>query len=79
MGLSLGFAVIPEELPILIKVVLAAGAQKLASKGLVIKKLKTAESLGRITTILSDKTGTLSAVLRVNVHVQLQPVCVSDV
>jgi P-type E1-E2 ATPase len=59
-GLSLAFASIPEELPILIKVILAIGSMRLSKVNLLVKRLKTAEALGGITTILTDKTGTLT-------------------
>ena len=60
MTLSLAFATIPEELPILIKAVLAVGAVQLSKSHILVKSLKTAESLGGISVILTDKTGTLT-------------------
>lgn len=60
MSLSLAFATIPEELPILIKAVLAVGAVQLSKSYVLVKSLKTAESLGGISVILTDKTGTLT-------------------
>ncbi|CAM6098046.1 unnamed protein product [Calypogeia fissa] len=59
-GLSLAFATIPEELPILIAAVLAVGAQALSARFMYVKKLRAAENLGFIDTILTDKTGTLT-------------------
>ncbi|KAG6541556.1 hypothetical protein Mapa_017078 [Marchantia paleacea] len=59
-GLSLAFATIPEELPILIAAVLAVGAQTLSLRLMYVKKLKAVENLGFIDTILTDKTGTLT-------------------
>jgi Ca2+-transporting ATPase len=59
-GLSLAFATIPEELPILIKAVLAVGSLRLSRKNLLIKDLHAAEIAGTATTILTDKTGTLT-------------------
>ena len=58
--LSLAFATVPEELPILIKVVLAVGGMKMAGVGVLVKSLKTAESLGGVGVMLTDKTGTLT-------------------
>ena len=58
--LSLAFATVPEELPILIKVVLAVGGMKMARVGVLVKSLKTAESLGGVAVMLTDKTGTLT-------------------
>jgi len=59
-GLSLSFATIPEELPIIITMVLGVGALVLAKKNVLIRHLSTAETLGDITTIVTDKTGTIT-------------------
>ena len=59
-ALSLAFATVPEELPILIKVVLAVGGMKMGKVGVLVKSLKTAESLGGVGVMLTDKTGTLT-------------------
>lgn len=59
-GLSLSFATIPEELPIIITVVLALGAYTLTKQDALVKYLKTAETLGSVTVIATDKTGTLT-------------------
>jgi P-type Ca2+ transporter type 2C len=60
-GLSLAFATIPEELPIIITMVLGLGAYQLSKKNFLVKKIKAAESLGNATVILTDKTGTITA------------------
>lgn len=59
-GLSLAFASIPEELPILIAAVLAVGSQTLSRKNVYVKFLRAAENLGFVDTVLTDKTGTLT-------------------
>ena len=59
-GLSLAFVVIPEELPIIITMVLGVGSYALSRKGAIIKKLSAAETLGNVTVIAADKTGTLT-------------------
>ena len=59
-GLSLSFATIPEELPIVITMVLGIGALSLSKRNVLIKKLKAAETLGSVTVIVTDKTGTLT-------------------
>ncbi len=59
-GLSLAFAVIPEELPIIITMVLALGAYRLARQQAIVKRLQAVETLGSVTTIATDKTGTLT-------------------
>jgi len=59
-GLSLSFATIPEELPIIITMVLGIGALVLSRKNVFIRHLSTAETLGDITAIVTDKTGTIT-------------------
>ncbi len=59
-GLSLAFVVIPEELPIIITMVLGVGAFALAKKSVIVKRLRTAETLGSTTVIATDKTGTIT-------------------
>src|SRR6266550_7618605 len=58
-GLSLAFATIPEELPIIITIVLALGAYRLARQQAIVKRLQAVETLGAVTTIATDKLGTL--------------------
>jgi len=59
-GLALAFAVIPEELPIIVTMVLGLGSYRLSKQKLIIKRLRAAETLGDATVILTDKTGTLT-------------------
>jgi Ca2+-transporting ATPase len=59
-GLALAFAVIPEELPIIITMVLGVGAYSLSRKGALVKRLRGAETLGSVTVIATDKTGTIT-------------------
>ena len=59
-GLSLAFATIPEELPIIITMVLGLGAYRLSRQSFLVKRLRAAETLGDATVILTDKTGTLT-------------------
>ncbi len=59
-GLTLAFATIPEELPILITVVLGLGAYRLAREHAITKRLQAAETLGSVSVIGTDKTGTLT-------------------
>lgn len=59
-GLTLAFATIPEELPLLITIVLALGALQLARRNAFVKRLIAAETLGAVTVICTDKTGTLT-------------------
>lgn len=59
-ALSLAFATVPEELPIVISVTLAVGAYALSRKNAIVRSLKAAETLGNVTIIATDKTGTLT-------------------
>jgi Ca2+-transporting ATPase len=59
-GLALAFVAIPEELPIIITMILGLGSYRLSRKGFLVKKLKAAETLGDATLILADKTGTIT-------------------
>jgi Ca2+-transporting ATPase len=59
-GLSLAFATIPEEMPIIITMVLALGAYRLSKQKAIVKHLDAVETLGAVTVIATDKTGTLT-------------------
>jgi Ca2+-transporting ATPase len=59
-GLSLSFATIPEELPIIVTMILGVGAFALSKRNVLIRRLRTAETLGSVTVIATDKTGTLT-------------------
>ncbi len=59
-GLSLAFATIPEELPIIITMVLGLGSYTLSKNNFLVKRLRAAETLGNATVIVTDKTGTIT-------------------
>lgn len=60
-GLALSFATIPEELPIIITMALGLGGYALSRQKAIVKKARAAETLGSITVIATDKTGTITA------------------
>ncbi|MCL2751495.1 MAG: cation-translocating P-type ATPase [Firmicutes bacterium] len=59
-GISLTMAMIPEEFPVILTVFLSMGAWRLARKSALVRKLPAIETLGAVSVLCVDKTGTIT-------------------
>ena len=59
-SLTLAMSILPEEIPVAFTTFMALGAWRLMKMGIVVKQMKTVETLGSATVICTDKTGTIT-------------------
>lgn len=59
-GVTLAMAIIPEEFPVILTVFLAMGAWRLARKQALVRRMPSVETLGAVSVLCVDKTGTLT-------------------
>ncbi|MGY3053717.1 Ca2+-transporting ATPase [Pedobacter sp. UYEF25] len=59
-ALTLAMSILPEEIPVAFTTFMALGAWRLMKMGIIVKQMKTVETLGSATVICTDKTGTLT-------------------
>ncbi len=60
MALTLAMSILPEEIPVAFTTFMALGSYRLLKMGIIVKQMKTVETLGGATVICSDKTGTIT-------------------
>ncbi len=60
-GIAMAIAAVPEGLPVVATIALAKGMSRMAERRVLVRRLSAVESLGAVTVICSDKTGTMTA------------------
>jgi Mg2+-importing ATPase len=71
-ALALAVGLAPELLPAIVTITLSAGAKRMASKKVIVKKLSAIQNLGEINVLCSDKTGTITeGIVQLNAAVDM--------
>ncbi|WP_179394848.1 cation-translocating P-type ATPase [Lacticaseibacillus absianus] len=60
LGIGLAIAAVPESLPVIVTLSLTAGVQTMARQHAIVRRMPAVETIGNVTVIASDKTGTLT-------------------
>lgn len=60
LSLTLAMSILPEEIPVAFTTFMALGSRRLMKLGIIVKQMKTVETLGSATVICTDKTGTIT-------------------
>ena len=72
-AIALAVGIAPEMLPVIVTITLSAGAQRMAAKGVIVRRLNAIENLGNLDVFCVDKTGTLT-----EGNIQLKDACDSQ-
>lgn len=59
-GITLAMGILPEEIPVILTVFMALGARRIASEGVLTRRMSAIETLGQTSVLCVDKTGTLT-------------------
>lgn len=61
VGITLAMSLLPQDFPVIVTIFSALEARRIAMRGVLVRKLNVVETLGKITALCADKTGTLTS------------------